>query len=167
LSCRSEGRARFVADRMLGTLTRYLRLMGYDTLSANALSPGNPREDTVLLSIAASDERILLTRDAELARRGGERAVYLATEDPTEQVRRLAGMGLIVPSLRFDRCSLCNTPLRPAKKREIEGAAYAPEDRQGFSFYWCPLCRRLYWDGSHTRRIRRQFGDAVSEIRTD
>jgi uncharacterized protein with PIN domain len=152
---------------MLGTLTRYLRLMGYDTLSANTLSPGNPREDTVLLSIAAQDGRILLTRDAELARRGGERAVYLASEDLTEQVRHLVSMGLIVPSLRFDRCSLCNTLLRPARKREIEGAAYAPADRQGISFYWCPLCRRLYWEGSHTRRIRRQIRDAVPEIRAD
>jgi uncharacterized protein with PIN domain len=152
---------------MLGTLTRYLRLMGYDTLSANALSPGNPREDTVLLSIAVSDGRILLTRDAELARRGGERAVYLASEDPTEQVRHLVAMGLVVPSLRFDRCSLCNTPLRPAKKREVEGADYAPKERQEFSFYWCPLCRRLYWEGSHTRRIRRQIQDAVPDLRAD
>ncbi|MDK2974795.1 MAG: uncharacterized protein PWP08_1166 [Methanofollis sp.] len=145
---------------MLGTLTRYLRLMGYDTLSANALSPGNPREDTVLLSIAAADGRLLLTRDAELARRGRERAVYLAPENPMEQVRYLAGMGLIVLSLRFDRCSLCNTPLRAARKREIESAAYAPAERQGLLFYWCPICRRLYWEGSHTRRIRRQILDA-------
>lgn len=153
----TEARTRFVADRMLGTLTRYLRLMGYDTLSANALAPGNPREDTVLLSIAISDERILLTRDAELARRGGEHAVYFESKNPNEQVRRLSNLGLIVLSLRFDRCSICNTPLRAARKKEIECADYAPRMRQDLSYYWCPLCRRLYWEGSHTRRIRRQF----------
>ncbi|CVK34299.1 Mut7-C RNAse domain-containing protein [Methanoculleus bourgensis] len=35
---------RFLTDRMLGTLTRYLRFMGYDTMSANSLSPGNTRK---------------------------------------------------------------------------------------------------------------------------
>ncbi len=57
---------------MLGTLTRYLRFMGYDTMSANSLSPGgSTREDTLLLEIAAGgDDRFLLTRDRELARRG-------------------------------------------------------------------------------------------------
>jgi|GEM_PF-4280056 len=56
---------------MLGTLTQYLRFMGYDTRSANELKPGNSREDTELLELAERGDRILLTRDAELARRGG------------------------------------------------------------------------------------------------
>jgi len=55
---------RFLTDRMLGTLTRYLRFMGYDTMSANSLSPGNTREDTLLLDIASKDDRILLTGTA-------------------------------------------------------------------------------------------------------
>jgi len=42
---------RFVADRMRPP-TRYLRFMGYDTLSASAFAEGNTREDTLLLSLA-------------------------------------------------------------------------------------------------------------------
>lgn len=61
----------FLADRMLGTLAKYLRFLDYDTLSADTLEPGNTREDTVLLGIARSDGRILLTRDRELSCRGG------------------------------------------------------------------------------------------------
>ncbi|TAJ44456.1 hypothetical protein CUJ86_03805 [Methanofollis fontis] len=142
---------------MLGTLTRRLRLMGYDTISANALSPGNPREDSVILSIAQTQGRILLTRDAELARRAGAQGIYIGSEDPAAQVHQLTDMGLIVPSLRFDRCSICNTPLRPARQREIESAAYAPADRRSLTFFWCPTCRRLYWEGSHTRRMRKDL----------
>ena len=41
----------FIADRMLGTLTRYLRFMGYDTTSANGIAEGNTKEDTLLLEI--------------------------------------------------------------------------------------------------------------------
>jgi uncharacterized protein with PIN domain len=157
LSGRSEERVKFLADRMLGTLTRRLRLMGYDTLSANSLFPGSRREDTVLLEIARTQGRMLLTRDAELARRAGEQGVLVRSEQVDEQVAQLLGLGLVSLQLSFDRCSLCNTPLRPARRREIEGAEYAPEAREGLSFFWCPVCHRLYWMGSHTRRMREEM----------
>jgi len=64
------GQPRFLADRMLGTLCRYLRFMGYDTVSATEMAEGNTREDTILLARARAEGRILLTRDRELARRG-------------------------------------------------------------------------------------------------
>lgn len=143
---------------MLGTLTRHLRLMGYDTLSANALTPGNPREDTVLLAIAETDGRVLLTRDAELARRAGGRGVYIRSADVAEQERQLVDRDLIRQEFTFDRCSLCNTPLRPARKKEILDAAYAPRQKEGLTFFWCPICRRLYWEGSHTAKMREQAG---------
>lgn len=117
---------RFLTDRMLGTLTRYLRFMGYDTMSANSLSLGNAREDTLLLDIASRDNRILLTRDRELARRGGAQAVYITSQEVMEQVQQVAALGLIEPEIRMSRCSLCNTRLRPATTREIQEASYAP-----------------------------------------
>jgi hypothetical protein len=148
---------KFVTDRMLGTLTRYLRFMGYDTVSANGFAPGNAREDTFLLELAAREGRILLTRDAELARRGKERAVFVRSEDVMEQVDQLAGAGLVQRRLLMSRCSLCNTPLRPAEPGEIAGAAYAPQDRNGFDFFWCDRCRKLYWNGSHGRRLKERM----------
>jgi uncharacterized protein with PIN domain len=152
---------RFLTDRMLGTLTRYLRFMGYDTMSANSLSRGNSREDTLLLEIAERDDRMLLTRDRELARRGGVRAVYVRSENILEQIRQLADIGLIEPEIRMSRCSLCNARLRPATPREIRETEYAPPVIPAREFYWCPICRKLYWMGSHgehlERRLRKTF----------
>jgi uncharacterized protein len=145
---------KFLADRMLGTLTRYLRLMGYDTLSANSLEPGDTREDTALLALAREEGRILLTRDRELARRGGDRAVYLESEEVMDQVRTLSSLGLITPGLVMDRCSLCNTPLRPATAAEVREADYVPAVRTALEFSCCPRCRRIYWMGSHGRNLR-------------
>jgi len=145
---------RFIADRMLGTLTRYLRFMGYDTLSANSLEPGNSREDTALLGIARAEGRILLTRDRELARRGGEQAVFLESEEVMAQIRALSSLGLITPGLVMDRCSLCNTVLRPATDAEIAEADYLPEERISLEFFLCPACRKIYWMGSHGRNLR-------------
>ena len=158
----STERRRFLTDRMLGTLTRYLRFMGYDTMSANSLSPGSTREDTLLLEIASRDDRFLLTRDRELARRGGAQAAYIVSEEIMAQVRQVADLGLIEPRIRMSRCSLCNTRLRPATVREIREARYAPRSTRGKEFSWCPACRKLYWMGSHGTDLEKRLNDIRS-----
>ena len=114
---------RFIADRMLGTLTRYLRFMGYDTISANGFRSGNAHEDTLLLTLAQDEHRILLTRDHELARRGHTMAVLVKEGDVLEQVQQLVDLGLVERRLPMSRCSICNTALREAREEEIGAAA--------------------------------------------
>jgi uncharacterized protein len=140
---------------MLGTLCRYLRFMGYDTASANSIAPGNTREDTVLLERASLEGRVLLTRDRDLARRGGTSAVLVREGDVLCQVRQLVDLGMVDPELRMNRCSLCNEPLRMAHKKEIREAGYAPgHSARERAFFWCRRCRRLYWMGSHGEALR-------------
>lgn len=153
MSPESRGERKFIADRMLGTLTRYLRFMGYDTASANGLREGDRREDTVLLEMARQQHRLLLTKDTELARRGNESAVLIRSDDVIEQVQQLIDRGLIRRRLTMSRCSLCNTPLREATRCEIEQTEYAPRDWRELSFFWCRHCRKLYWNGSHGKRL--------------
>lgn len=149
---------RFIADRMLGTLTRYLRFMGYDTTSANDLAEGNAKEDTLLLELSFKEHRILLTRDAELSRRGKDEAILVRSEDVIEQVQQLIELGFIKRRVTMSRCSLCNTPVREAMECEIAGADYAPKDWRELSFYWCEHCRKLYWNGSHGRMLEDRIG---------
>lgn len=159
----SSSETRFIADRMLGSLTRYLRFMGYDTMSANSLTSGNRREDTVILQIAGITGRIILTRDRELARRGGEMAVLIESDDVVEEIKQLSSMGLITPAIRMDRCSICNTKLRPATSDEIEDADYAPSNKNE-GFFWCPACKKLYWMGSHGRNLIRRIRESTGEL---
>jgi hypothetical protein len=160
--CPQDKEVKFLADRMLGTLTRYLRFMGYDTESANDIPVGDRREDTALLERIRKEDRILLTRDRELARRGGREAVWIQSEDVLEQVRQLAIRGLIQPRLRMDRCSLCNQPLRDACESEIAQAEYAPRYRSDLEFFWCSQCRKLYWMGSHGADLVRRLEEFLS-----
>lgn len=159
---RGEKAPRFLTDRMLGTLCRYLRFMGYDTVSATQMGEGNTREDTVLLARARAEGRILLTMDRELARRGGPGAFLVEEREVMDQIRALARAGLVVPEARFTRCSLCNTPLRPARPSEIARADYAPARESGRVFYWCPRCRKLYWDGTHGKNLEKRFREVFS-----
>ncbi len=142
---------------MLGTLCRYLRFMGYDAESAHSMSEGNPREDTLLLRSAEREDRILLTRDKELARRGGARAFLVSGDDVLDQITVLVERGLIEPELRMNRCSICNALLRPARENEISSASYAPKNRRDISFFWCRNCRKLYWLGSHSEHLKKRI----------
>ena len=143
---------------MLGTLTRYLRFMGYDTVSAKGLAEGNTKEDTLLLELALQENRFLLTRDTELAGRGKERAILITSDNAMEQVQQLIDQDLIVRRVMMTRCSLCNTVLRKATSGEIDGADYAPQNKNGLSFCWCKGCSRLYWNGSHGRHLSERIG---------
>jgi Uncharacterized conserved protein len=148
---------------MLGTLTRYLRFMGYDTVSANQVPTGNRREDSALLEWAEREGRILLTRDRELARRGGFAAVWIQAEAVSGQVRQLVQEGHIRPELRMNRCSLCNEPLRTASAEEVTATGYAPKDRTDLEFFWCPRCGKLYWMGSHGVDLLRRLEHLQAE----
>ena len=153
---------RFIVDRMLGTLCRYLRLMGYDAASANVYAEGNRREDTLLLLRAREEHRLLLTRDRELARRGGEQAVLITGEDVMAQLRQLTKTGIITPALRLNRCSICNEYLRPASADEVNSASYAPRRKEHLDFFWCRRCRKLYWLGSHGKNLEKRLKEGLS-----
>lgn len=144
---------------MLGSLAKYLRFMGYDTKSADMLISGDRREDSVLLEMAKSEARILLTRDRELFQRGKEISFHLKSDDVSCQVKELLLAGLISSSFKpgLERCILCNTKLRPAETDEIKSSSYAPQGRDKDEFMWCPLCRRLYWAGTHSENMEKRL----------
>ena len=154
---------KFITDRMLGTLTRYLRFMGYDTTSTNGMQEGDKKEDTILLAIAQKEDRLLLTRDAELARRGNTSALFVRSDDVMEQVQQLIDQHLVKRRLTMSRCSLCNTELREANTCEIENTANAPKDWRNLSFFWCRHCEKLYWNGSHGKQLEQRVKHELRE----
>jgi uncharacterized protein len=154
---------KFITDRMLGTLTRYLRFMGYDTTSANGLVEGDPKEDTILLEIAKQEHRLLLTKDAELARRGNADAFLIRSDDVMDQVQQLIDLHLVKRRVTMSRCSLCNTELREANTCEIADTAYAPKDWRNHAFFWCRQCQKLYWNGSHGKQLEERVERGLRE----
>ena len=139
---------RFLCDEMMKGLARWLRAAGYDV----ALAPdGAP--DAAVLRMAREEERILLTRDGSLPRQ--DRAVRLVTAPALDAIARELRDTLGVDWLRapFTRCLVDNTPLRAGTPEE---AATLPERARSLPgpVNTCPCCGRLYWEGSHVRRMR-------------
>ena len=135
---------------MLGRLARWLRTLGFDTLYAPA--PHDPE----LVRIAAAEDRVLLTRDRHLVEHLRPRRALLITRDaPLAQLRQVVDACRLSPPARlFSRCLVCNGALRPATPDEA--ATLVPEASRGLPgpVQRCPDCGRVYWQGSHTRRMR-------------
>jgi len=139
---------RFLCDEMLVRLARLLRAAGHDAALAPAQAP-----DAILVGQAEAEGRLLLTRDRDLARLAGERGVLVHAETIDAQAEELSQAVPVDWSLApFTRCVMDNAELREASPEE---AARMPEAAQarGGPFRACPACGRLYWPGSHVKRM--------------
>ena len=152
---------RFRCDRMLARLGRFLRAAGYDTEIAD-----DGADDRDLVARAASEARVLLTCDRAIAQHAAARgAVILPANGVDAQVRALAGaLDIDWEMAPFTRCLIDNARLRTARADEI--ARLPARSRQlGGPFRVCPACARLYWPGSHVRRMRARLARWSTEIR--
>jgi len=145
---------RFLCDEMLARLARLLRAAGYDTdLSARG------ERDREILARAKADARVLVTRDRRLAAKGGPGAMLLTEASAEAQARALARRLPIDWALApFTRCVMDNAPLREATPEEVARMPVDSRSRAG-PFRACPVCGRLYWPGSHVRRMAARLAD--------
>jgi uncharacterized protein with PIN domain len=150
---------RAVADAMLGRLARWLRALGHDVLFDEAL------HDPDLVRLATREHRLLLTRDRRLCLERGhpDWCLLVDGQRPAAQLRELdRRLPVFGPEWRdrlFTRCMVCNDVLVPAPYRQVRDRL-PPDVRsdprvRSAGFRRCGGCGRVYWEGSHTRRMRR------------
>lgn len=141
---------RFVADAHLGGLAHLLRLVGFDTLYDNGFA------DDEIERIAQAQQRIVLTRDRDLLkRRGITHGCYVRARSSEAQLREVfERLDLARAARPFTRCLSCNALLRPIDKAQIE-SRLPPMVRERYQrFTACEGCARIFWEGTHWRRMR-------------
>jgi len=149
---------RFVADAHLGRLAAYLRMAGFDTAYRRDY------QDEELASVSANEQRILLTRDRGLLKRNIVARGYCVRSTNSRQqfaevLQRFDLAGAVAP---FQRCVHCNELLQPTRK-ELISDRLQPETKQHFDeFSICPECWRIYWKGSHYRRMQRLIDSVIT-----
>jgi uncharacterized protein with PIN domain len=141
---------RFLCDEMLGRLCHYLRAAGYDALLAR-----DGTSDAELLQQCHAERRYFLTQDTLVREHKAARDVALIL--PPVDLNHLAALLTEYYHLdwlghAFTRCLVDNTRLVVADDAAL---AHAPADvlRSWEQLYYCPTCRRIYWRGSHYKRI--------------
>jgi len=141
---------RFVADAHLGALARLLRMLGFDTLYSNELTDGQIR------AISQIETRVVLTRDRELLKcRTITHGCFVHSLRPQDQLREVVDRLQLAASARpFTLCLHCNLPLIFIDKEAVADRLPLQVAAAYQRYSWCEGCDRIYWEGSHWRRMR-------------
>jgi uncharacterized protein with PIN domain len=152
---------RFVADAMLGRLARWLRLLGFDCAWEADVA------DEALVRRAVDEGRTVLSRDRALPEEWRIAGIHLVrAEKVREQLAEVLDAFDLAPEIELlSRCSECNAPLRPATEREVARRVPPRVLERHDVFSACPECGRVYWEGTHTDRIRRFVDELLREGR--
>jgi len=150
---------KFVADGMLGSLTRWLRMLGQDTIYSVKL------DDSQLLELAKREERAVLTKDFELYKRAinnGLDASYIEGKSEPERLSEVAKRYEFALEIDMDksRCPVCNTPLKVAPKEELRDELKENTYTYYKNYWKCPNCGQIYWQGAHWKHIQRTLAQA-------
>ncbi len=145
---------RFVVDVHLGTLARYLRLLGFDTLWRNDL------DDESIIESALAGPRIILTRDKGILKNGRvAHGYWLRATEPLQQVEEVVRALQLGPDFEpYTRCLECNGLLHGIRRTEAARTVPLQVFLVHRDFSRCAGCGRIYWPGSHRTRL-----DAVIE----
>lgn len=133
---------RLMVDAMLGRLARWLRLAGYDAAYWREGS------DEALAERARAEDRLILTRDHQLAGRRGVRALLVTADTLDEQIAEVRAV-LGGDPHPFTRCPECNAALADLPREDARSLVPAYVWYTQTHFRRCPECGRVYWKGTH------------------
>lgn len=140
---------RFIADAHLAALARYLRMLGFDAHLDETL------DDTRIAELGAREKRIVLTRDRELLKhRVITHGCYVHETNPRRQLQEIvARFDLLAAMAPFTRCMECNAELTDVDKDAVTHQLPPGTAKYYDRFSRCPGCGKIYWPGSHHRRM--------------
>ncbi|MFP3870056.1 MAG: Mut7-C RNAse domain-containing protein [Syntrophobacteria bacterium] len=150
---------RFVADRMLGKLAKWLRVLGYDTVYLK-------RAEEAEIAARIQEGRILLTRDRRAEPWQEQGKVFVihanAPEDQLREVVERLGLSGVEEEALFSRCLRCNRPLRPVSREEVRDRVPEYIWQTNRAFCRCDACGRIYWPGSHWENMRERVREILA-----
>lgn len=156
---------RFLVDAMLGRLSTWLRLAGYDTLYDPDV------HDDELLEIASSQKRVLLTSDYELHTRAENRDIdcLLVRGKPDDALADVFHEFNISPKIvpPEARCSKCNSELAELhgqEKERIKDLVFEQTYDHYDVFWFCQDCQNVYFQGGYWDNIQRYMEHIQSLI---
>jgi uncharacterized protein len=138
----------FIADAMLGSLAKRLRILGFDVLYDHTLA------DNEILHLALEHGRVILTRDTGLAARPlARKHVLIKSDHVNEQVQQVLDAFSLPGAGPLTRCSVCNQPLSPLDRDAARDRVPEHVLRTVTTFFECRGCGRVYWEGSHVKNM--------------
>jgi len=142
---------KFIADVMLGSLAKALRLRGFDVLYDKTL------DDNAVIRLSLEQQRVILTRDKALSERPlATNHLFITSEVVDDQLSQvLAAFPDHGSPKPLTRCSQCNERLVALPREEARDLVPEFVYESCPAFLRCAACGRVYWQGSHVERMGR------------
>ncbi|MEA3471076.1 MAG: Mut7-C RNAse domain-containing protein [Thermodesulfobacteriota bacterium] len=147
---------KFITDRNLGKLARWLRILGHDTVCYSE------NIDRDFLRVGARENRVVLTRKRDMARRDFSGHMVIIYHDRVfDQIQELRGKTLLElkPQNFFSICLECNQSLKPISKENAKEKVPPYVFQTQDTFLTCPECGKIYWPGTHKDHALRLLKD--------
>ena len=150
---------KFIADGMLGKITRWLRMLGQD------VKYSNQSEDAELIAMAEKEHRILLTRDLELYQRAVAKGIGAFHVEGRTEAEKLAELAerfdfSLTIDLKRSCCPRCNTRIHITPKEKLPNKIEKNTLIYYDQFWKCPRCGQIYWQGAHWKGIQATLEEA-------
>lgn len=148
-------RSKFIADAMLGSLSRKMRIIGLD------VTYFREGPDSEVESAARREGRVIITSDRGLyahAESRGLKVLFLTGRSDAARLSELvarAGESSIPLRHGPSRCAVCNVELESIARRAAFGEVPTGAARRHRVYYRCPSCSKVFWKGSHWARLRK------------
>lgn len=144
---------RFVVDNNLGSLAKYMRMLGLDTHYSNSY------KDDEIIKISLNEKRVILTKNKNLLKRKDIAHGYWVRDIiPEEQAAEIIKRFDLRNDIKeFCRCIRCNTELMNIEKNKIEKELPPKVRDQLNEFSYCKTCGRIYWKGTHYENMLKKI----------
>jgi uncharacterized protein with PIN domain len=140
---------KFLVDDTLRGLTKKLRMLGYDAIERGGASWWTA------MALAKKEQRIILTLIDDL-RVSPEVTIWvIKSENTNQQVQEVITnipKDCKIPE-PLSRCLVCNVLVTEMPVEEARKLVPPLVAEKQSSFYHCPRCHRIYWQGSHYHKM--------------
>lgn len=145
----------FIVDCMLGRLAKWLRVLGF------AAHYSRDIQDDDLIQASRIPGHILLTRDTGLIKRSDIGPyLFIGSDCLQEQLGEVFRSLSITldPDKFLTRCLSCNGSLESIPGDMVQGKVPDFIFTSHRLFSKCKECGKIYWQGSHRRKIDKMIG---------
>jgi uncharacterized protein with PIN domain/sulfur carrier protein ThiS len=141
---------KFVLDVHLGTLTRYMRMLGFNTKYENSFS------DDEVIKLSLNEKRTIITRDLGILKhKKVARGYFVRNTNPKKQIEEIINRFDLKSEIKeFTRCIDCNSLLRKVDKKKIIDRLPVKVKNICSQYCICKKCDKIYWQGSHYKKMK-------------
>jgi uncharacterized protein len=141
---------KFILDVHLGTLAKYMRMLGFDTLYKNNY------KDEDIVKISLKEKRAILTKDRGILKRSEVTHGYWIRSTITNEqiIEVIKHFDLKEQIKELSRCLKCNSLLKKIPKGQIIDRLPRKVKEYQQEFYYCMNCDKIFWKGSHYTKMK-------------